>query len=174
MTAPVLRSFSFTGNGEPAVVEAEPDTPLLDVLRDDLDLRGTRFGFGMGLRGACFVHLDGAVVPSCDTPVWSVEGRTVVTVEGLGGPGGAHPVQRSVLERQAAQCGFCISGIVMSAAALLERTPSPDRAEVAEALDRNLCRCGSHRRILDAVVAAGTDTGAVADEGAVADPEVAR
>jgi len=148
--------FQLTVNGRAVEVEAEPDTPLLDVLRDDLDLKGTRFGCGMGLCGACFVHLDGAVVPSCDTPVWSIDGRTVVTIEGLGNAEtGLHPVQRAVLERQAAQCGFCISGIVMSAAALLAHQPHPDRSQVAEALDRNLCRCGSHRRILDAVVQAG-------------------
>ncbi len=152
----MIRSFSLTVNGRPVQVEAEPDTPLLDVLRDHLDLRGTRFGCGMGLCGSCFVHLDGAVVPSCDTPLWGAEGRTVVTIEGLRGPGvQLHPVQQAVLDRQAAQCGFCVSGIVMSAAALLEREPHPDRSQVAAALDRNLCRCGSQRRIVEAVLDAG-------------------
>jgi nicotinate dehydrogenase subunit A len=154
----VTRSLQLTVNGRVVEVRADPDTPLLDVLRDDLGLAGTRFGCGMGLCGACFVHLDGAVVPSCDTPAWSAEGRSVVTIEGLRSrDAGLHPVQQAILDRQAAQCGFCISGIVMSAAALLERHPDPDRAQVAEALDRNLCRCGSHRRILEAVLQAGAD-----------------
>jgi nicotinate dehydrogenase subunit A len=152
----VTSSFGFTVNGRPVEVDADGDTPLLDVLRDELDLKGSRFGCGLGLCGACFVRLDDAVVPSCTTPVWSAEGRSVVTVEGLAAEDGAlHPVQQAVLDRQAAQCGFCISGIVVSAAALLDREPHPDRATVAAALDRNLCRCGSHRRILDAVVQAG-------------------
>jgi nicotinate dehydrogenase subunit A len=152
----VTRSFQLTVNGREVEVDADADTPLLDVLRDQLDLRGSRFGCGLGLCGACFVHLDGAVVPACDTPVWSAEGRTVVTIEGLSGDGTTlHPVQQAILDRQAAQCGFCISGVVMSAAALLERSPHLDRPQVAAALDRNLCRCGSHGRILDAVVEAG-------------------
>jgi nicotinate dehydrogenase subunit A len=152
----VTRSFRLTVNNRVVEVVADPDTPLLDVLRDQLDLRGTRFGCGMGLCGACFVHLDGAVVPACDVPVWSAEGGTVVTIEGLSETGAAvHPVQQAILDRQAAQCGFCISGVVMSAVALLDREPHPDRPQVAAALDRNLCRCGSHRRILDAVVDAG-------------------
>jgi nicotinate dehydrogenase subunit A len=152
----VTRPFRLTVNGRDVEVDADPDTPLLDVLRDQLGLRGTRFGCGLGLCGACFVHLDGAVVASCDTPVWSAEGRTVLTIEGLTAGGSPlHPVQRAILERQAAQCGFCISGVVMSAVALLEEHARPDRSQVAAALDRNLCRCGSHGRILDAVVDAG-------------------
>lgn len=155
-----MTAHRFAVNGRDVEVESDPDTPLLDVLRDELDLKGTRFGCGLGLCGACFVHLDGAVVPSCTTPVWSAAGRTVVTVEGLSGDATTlHRVQQAILDRQAAQCGFCISGVVMSAAALLERTPSPDRSEVAAALDRNLCRCGTQRRIIDAVVQAGVDGG---------------
>jgi nicotinate dehydrogenase subunit A len=144
----------FSVNGSAVSVEGDPDTPLLTVLRDDLGLVGTRFGCGQGLCGACFVLLDDAVVPSCQTPVWQVEGQSVTTVEGLAPDGEPHPVQRAILERQAAQCGFCISGVAISAAALLADEPDADADRVAEALDRNLCRCGSHRRILDAVLAA--------------------
>ena len=149
--------FTLRVNGRSCAVDAEPDTPLLTVLRNELGLLGSRFGCGMGLCGACFVRLDGAVVPSCDTPVWAAAGHEVVTVEGLGTDGGLHPVQQALLDRQAAQCGFCISGIAVRAAALLEEQPSPDAAAVAQALDRNLCRCGAHRRIVDAVVAAGRE-----------------
>lgn len=143
-------------NGRDVSVEADPDTPLLSVLRNDLGLLGSRFGCGMALCGACFVRMDDTVVPSCDTPLWSAAGRSVTTVEGLVGEDGAlHPVQQALLDHQAAQCGFCISGIVVRAAALLEEEPSPDAATVAEALDRNLCRCGAHGRIVAAVVEAG-------------------
>ncbi|MGY1620154.1 (2Fe-2S)-binding protein [Geodermatophilus sp. SYSU D00691] len=147
--------FAFTVNGRACSVEAEPATPLLTVLRNELGLMGSRFGCGLGLCGACFVRLDGAVVPSCDTPVQAAAGHEVVTVEGLGADGAPHPVQQALLDRQAAQCGFCISGIAVRAAALLEEVPSPDAATVAAALDRNLCRCGVHRRIVEAVVEAG-------------------
>jgi nicotinate dehydrogenase subunit A len=142
-------------NGADVEVTVEPETPLLTVLRNELGLLGTRFCCGLGLCGACFVRMDDAVVPACDTPVWSAAGRSVVTVEGLSGDGGLHPVQQAILDRQAAQCGFCISGIVVRAAALLETDPGPDAATVAAALDRNLCRCGAQPRIVDAVVEAG-------------------
>lgn len=144
----------FEVNGSAVEVDGDPDTPLLTVLRDDLGLVGTRFGCGQGLCGACFVRLDGVVVPSCQTPVWQAEGRSVTTVEALSAGGTPHPVQRAILERQAAQCGFCISGIVVRAAALLDEEPAADAARVAEALEGNLCRCGAHRRIVDAVLAA--------------------
>ncbi|MGZ4508512.1 MAG: (2Fe-2S)-binding protein [Blastococcus sp.] len=147
--------FAFRVNGRDVEVTARPDTPLLTVLRNELGLMGTRFGCGLGMCGACFVRLDGAVVPSCDTPVEAAAGRSVGTVEGLTRDGRPHPVQQAILDRQAAQCGFCISGIAVRAAALLEETSAPDAAAVARALDRNLCRCGAHRRIIDAVVAAG-------------------
>lgn len=146
---------SFEVNGRPVRVDVDPDTPLLSVLRDHLGLRGTRFGCGLGQCGACSVRLDDGVVPSCDTPVWAVEGRSVVTVEGLGDGSAPHPVQEAVLAEQAAQCGFCLSGILVRAAALLEQNPHPDADEVAAALDRHLCRCGAHRRIITAVVRAG-------------------
>jgi nicotinate dehydrogenase subunit A len=142
-------------NGVEHEVAAGTDTPLLTVLRNELGLMGSRFGCGLGLCGACFVRMDDAVVPACETPLWAAEGRSVVTVEGLAPGEQLHPVQQALLDHQAAQCGFCISGIAVRAAALLDEQPRPDAATVAAALDRNLCRCGAHRRIIDAVVAAG-------------------
>jgi nicotinate dehydrogenase subunit A len=144
-------------NGVEHEVAAGGDTPLLTVLRNELGLLGSRFGCGLGLCGACFVRMDDAVVPACDTPLWAAEGRAVVTVEGLAPGEQLHPVQQALLDHQAAQCGFCISGIAVRAAALLDEHPRPDAATVAAALDRNLCRCGAHRRIIDAVVAAGRE-----------------
>lgn len=141
----------FVLNGERCTVDADPDTPLLYVLRNQLGLVGARFGCGIGLCGACFVHVDGVPVPSCDTPLWSLEGKTVVTVEGLS----PHPVQQAFLDRQAAQCGYCVTGIIMTAAALLEQEPHPDAATVTQALDRHLCRCGAQKRMVQAVVDAG-------------------
>lgn len=141
-------------NGVEHVVDADPDTPLLTLLRDDLGLVGTRFGCGQGLCGACFVLVDGAVLPACQTPLWQVEEQTVTTVEGLSADGRPHPVQREILSQQAAQCGFCISGIVVRAAALLTEQPDADAEQVADALDRNLCRCGAHGRIVAAVLTA--------------------
>ncbi|MFC4585331.1 (2Fe-2S)-binding protein [Sphaerisporangium corydalis] len=151
----MTRAFELTVNGEPVRVEADPDATLLHVLRNVLDLKGTRFGCGLGLCGACFVRMDGNVVPSCDVPMWSAAGRTVVTVEGLSAGGGLHRVQRALLDEQAAQCGFCISGIIMSAATLLDADPAPGERAVIEALDRNLCRCGVQRRVVRAIVNAG-------------------
>jgi nicotinate dehydrogenase subunit A len=151
----MTQEFRLTVNDEAVSVTADPDTTLLTVLREHLDLKGSRFGCGLGLCGSCFVLLDGNVVPSCDTPLWSAEGSWVVTVEGLGRDGAPHPVQQALLDEQAAQCGFCISGIAVQAAALLERNPHPSPEQVAEALDRNLCRCGVQRRIVRAVVKAG-------------------
>jgi nicotinate dehydrogenase subunit A len=143
--------ISLLVNGEACEVDVDPDTPLLYVLRNHLDLLGARFGCGVGLCGACFVHVDGVPVPSCDTPMWSLEGKSVVTVEGLT----PHPVQQAFLDRQAAQCGYCVTGIIMSAAALLNRDPHPSQEAVVGALDRHLCRCGTQQRMVQAVVQAG-------------------
>lgn len=143
-----------TVNGSPVTLTSDGETPLLTALRDELGLVGTRFGCGQGLCGACFVDVDGAVLPSCQTPVWQVEGQPVTTVEGLSRDGVPHPVQQAILDRQAAQCGFCISGIVVRAAALLRDEPDADADRVAEALEQNLCRCGTQRRIIEAVLAA--------------------
>ena len=143
-------------NGVSKEVAAAPDTPLLYVLRNDLGLAGTRFGCGGGQCGACFVLVDGKAIASCDLPVWSVENKKIVTVEGLG-DGGLHPVQRALIAEQAAQCGYCMSGISVSAAALLSRNSSPTEKEVREALDKNLCRCGSHNRVVKAVLRAAKE-----------------
>jgi nicotinate dehydrogenase subunit A len=124
------------------------------VLRHELGLSGPRFGCGVGLCGACFVLLDGNAAPACDTPIWSVDGKDVVTVEGLGTEGALHPVQEAFLTEQAAQCGFCVSGVLVSAVALLADNPAPDEGEIAAALDRNLCRCGVQRRMVAAVLRA--------------------
>jgi nicotinate dehydrogenase subunit A len=147
--------ISFVLNGSPIEVDVDPDTPLLYLLRNELGLMGARFGCGLGLCGACFVHVDAVSVPSCDTPVWSLAGKTVVTIEGIT----PHPVQEAFLAEQAAQCGFCVTGIVMSAAALLERDPHPSPATVVDALDRHLCRCGAQQRMVRAVVKAGEHDG---------------
>jgi nicotinate dehydrogenase subunit A len=147
--------IQLTVNGAAVEVEAAPETPLLSVLRNELGLKGSRFGCGLGQCGACFVRVDDAVVPSCDTPLWSVEGRSVTTVEGLSDDGRLHRVQQAFLDEQAAQCGFCISGILVNAATLLDREEQPDEATVVQALQRNLCRCGVQRRIARAVVSAG-------------------
>jgi aerobic-type carbon monoxide dehydrogenase small subunit (CoxS/CutS family) len=146
-----------TVNGTEVVLASDGDTPLLTVLRDELGLVGSRFGCGDGLCGACFVRLGDAVVPSCQTPLWQAEGQAVTTIEGLSDERGPHPVQQAILDKQAAQCGFCVAGIVVRAAALLESEPGADAVRVAEALDRNLCRCGSQQRIIDAVVTAGAE-----------------
>jgi nicotinate dehydrogenase subunit A len=144
---------SLIVNGEPVEVDRPDDTPLLTVLRDGLGLLGSRFGCGQGLCGACMVLLDGTPVPSCDTPLWQAADATVVTVEGLAADG-PNLVQQSLIEHQAAQCGFCISGIVVRATALLAETPDASAEQVAEALERNLCRCGTHERIVEAVLSA--------------------
>jgi nicotinate dehydrogenase subunit A len=156
----VAEPFRFTVNGAESAIEADPDTPLLYALRNDLDLKGTRFGCGTGQCGACFVLIDGHPAPACDTPLWSVAGKSVTTVEGLGPAGASHPLQEAFLAEQAAQCGYCTSGILISAAALLSKNPKPSESEVRAALDRNLCRCGSHNRMVRAVmrVAAGART----------------
>jgi nicotinate dehydrogenase subunit A len=151
-------TVSLSVNGRQVQVQADPTTPLLAVLRGPLGLSGPRFGCGLGLCGACFVRLDGAVVASCETPVWAAEGHDVVTVEGLADGDHLHPVQQALLDAQAAQCGYCICGIAVSAATLLEQNPHPTRADVTQALDRNLCRCGSHRRIVDAILSVGEPT----------------
>ncbi len=136
-------------NGVERSVEAAPETPLLYVLRNDLGLPGTRFGCGSGQCGACFVLVDARAMASCDLPVSFVAGKKVTTIEGLGGE---HPVQKALERHQAAQCGYCMSGIVMSAVALLSQVKSPSEDQVKQALDKNLCRCGSHNRVVKAIL----------------------
>ncbi|MEO6017679.1 MAG: (2Fe-2S)-binding protein [Polaromonas sp.] len=148
------RAIHLDVNGHALSVQADENTPLLYILRNDLDLKGTRFGCGAGQCGSCHVMLDGVSVPSCDTPVWSAEGKRVVTVEGLAQDGVLHPLQQAFIDEQAAQCGYCLSGILVHAAALLKKTPEPSEAEVRQALDEHLCRCGTHNRIVRAVLRA--------------------
>lgn len=138
-------------NGAEHSVRAHPDTPLLYILRNDLALKGTRFGCGSGECGACYVIIEGRAVASCDTPLWSAVGKDITTIEGLGSEGGLHPLQQAFIDEQAAQCGYCATGIMMSAAALLANNPAPADAEIRAALDKNLCRCGTHNRIVRAV-----------------------
>jgi nicotinate dehydrogenase subunit A len=137
-------------NGTEREVVCDPDTPLLYVLRNDLGLVGAKFGCGLGLCGACNVLVDGRPTHSCDTPVWAVAGKQVTTVEGLEG----HPLQETFVAEQALQCGYCTAGMVVTAAALLERDPDVDEDGVRAALDGNLCRCGAHNRIVRAVLGA--------------------
>ena len=144
-------------NGRQREVHAEDDTPLLYVLRNHLNLKGTRFGCGFALCGACFVLVDGRPVYSCDTPLWSVADKSIRTVEGLSDGEEAHPVTRALIAGQAAQCGYCMSGIVVAAVALLADNPDPTEAEVRTALDPNLCRCGSHNRVVRAVLSAAAE-----------------
>jgi nicotinate dehydrogenase subunit A len=136
-------------NGARHSVAAAPDTPLLYVLRNDLGLMGTRFGCGSGQCGACFVLVDGRAMASCDLPLESIGRKSVVTIEHLKGE---HPVQKALERHQAAQCGYCMSGIVMSAVALLANEKSPSEEKIRAALDKNLCRCGSHNRVLRAIL----------------------
>ena len=145
---------SLTVNGREAALPADiaPDTPLLDILRNTLGLTGTRFGCGLEQCGACMVLVDGEPVQSCNAALDSIVGKKITTIEGLAGDDGTlHPLQQAFLDEQAGQCGYCLSGILVSAKALLDRNPDPTRQEIAQALDDNLCRCGSHVRILKAV-----------------------
>ena len=143
-------AIHFTVNGQPASVTVDADTPLLYILRNDLQLKGTRFGCGSGACGSCTVMLDGQAVQSCDTPMWAAQGHDITTVEGLGTPEHPHPVQQAFLDEQAAQCGYCINGMMISIAALLQKTTEPSDEELRIALKRHLCRCGTHMRILQA------------------------
>lgn len=144
-------STRITVNGDEHDVEATPDTPLLYVLRNELGLNAAKYGCGLSRCGTCTVHIDGEPVHSCVVPVGDVAGHEVTTLEGLGTADDLHPLQQAFLDEQAAQCGYCIPGIVMTAAALLERSPSPSDGEIREALEGKLCRCGSHPRILRAI-----------------------
>jgi nicotinate dehydrogenase subunit A len=157
----VAETVRFYVNGVERMVAAKPSMPLLAVLRGPLALTGTRFGCGANQCGACNVLLDDHVVASCDTPLWAVTGKNVSTIEGLGTPEQPHPLQIAFMAEQAMQCGYCVSGILISAAALLRHNPDPTEAEVKAALDRNLCRCGAHNRMVRAVLRAAK-TAAVA------------
>jgi nicotinate dehydrogenase subunit A len=138
-------------NGTEHEVAADADTPLIYILRNDLKLKGTRFGCGTGNCGSCTVRIDGQPLQSCDTPLWAAAGRDVVTIEGLGAGGALHRLQRAFIDEQAAQCGYCINGIIVAAAAFLEKHPKFSDAELRQTLARHLCRCGTHVRILRAI-----------------------
>jgi CO/xanthine dehydrogenase Mo-binding subunit/aerobic-type carbon monoxide dehydrogenase small subunit (CoxS/CutS family) len=144
-------------NGVEREIAADPERPLLSVLRGTLGLTATHFGCGANQCGACYVLIDGRAVASCDTPLWAAAGKHVVTLEGLGTPEAPHPLQRAFIAEQAMQCGYCTSGVLMAAAALLQRNPAPGEAEVRQALDRNLCRCGAHNRMVRAVLRAAKE-----------------
>ncbi|MBR0694849.1 (2Fe-2S)-binding protein [Bradyrhizobium lablabi] len=155
-----MPSIRFRLNGVDTNVDADPDRSLLDVLRGSLAVTGAHFGCGAGECGACNVLIGDRAIASCDTPLWSVAGKDVTTLEGLGTAKRPHPLQRAFIAEQALQCGYCVSGILISAAALLKRNPSPSSSEVKEALDGNLCRCGSHNRMVRAVLRAAAEMAA--------------
>lgn len=151
MTPVSQTSLTITVNGQPHDVEATPDTPLLYVLRNEMELNAPKFGCGLSQCGACTVLLDGEAIRSCIYPVSDVAGKQVTTLEGLGNEEHLHPLQEAFIEEQAAQCGYCISGMIMTAEAFLRTNPSPDEAAIRQALATNLCRCGTHVRIIRAV-----------------------
>jgi aerobic-type carbon monoxide dehydrogenase small subunit (CoxS/CutS family) len=145
-----MAPITLTVNGKARTVDVSPDTPLLWVLRDTLGLTGTKFGCGMSLCGSCTVHVDGEATRSCVTPVSSVAGKKITTIEGLAA-GGLHPVQEAWLAEQVPQCGYCQPGMIMTAAALLARKRQPTDADIDEAFDGHICRCGTYQRIRSAV-----------------------
>ena len=144
-------TLSINVNGVARTVEADGETPLLYVLRNDLNLKGARFGCGSGSCGACTVVIGDKPVQSCDIALEAVKDQPVTTLEGIGGGGKLHALQQAFIDEQAAQCGYCTSGIIMTAYALLKKNPHPDDAEIRAALDGNICRCGTHTRIIRAV-----------------------
>lgn len=141
----------FTLNGQPVTLDLPPDTPLLWAIRDGLGLTGTKYGCGVAACGACTIHLDGQAIRSCQTPLAAAEGANVTTIEGLGTPTALHPVQSAWIDHQVAQCGYCQSGQIMQAAALLSEIPNPTDAEIDTAMSGNLCRCGTYPRIRAAI-----------------------
>ena len=154
---PIIR---FRLNGVVTEVDTDPARSLLDVLRGRLGLSGPHFGCGSGECGVCRVIVADQAITSCDTPLWSVADKEVITIEGLGSAESPHPLQRAFIAEQALQCGYCVPGILMSAAALLMQNPKPTEVEVRVALDRNLCRCGSHNRMVRAVLSAAREMAA--------------
>jgi nicotinate dehydrogenase subunit A len=152
-----MPSIRFRLNGVETKVDADPDRSLLDVLRGPLHMTGPHFGCGANECGACNVIVGDRAVAACDTPLWSVADKNITTVEGLGNAQMPHALQRAFIAEQAIQCGYCVSGILMSAAALLIQNPNPSSADVKAALDRNLCRCGSHNRMVRAVLRAAAE-----------------
>ena len=156
---PVEKDIILQVNGQARTVRVDPATPLLYVLRNQLELNGPKYGCGIEVCGSCMVLLDGRAVPSCRVPVEEMAGRTITTLEGLTrSDGDLHPVQRAFVKEQAAQCGYCLSGMVMAAVALLESNGKPDEAAIRAGMDRNLCRCGTHTRIIKAVQRAADES----------------
>ncbi len=153
-----MPTIRFRLNGVETAVDADPDALLLGILRGRLGLMGAHFGCGAGECGACHIMVGDRALSSCDMPLWSVADKEVTTVEGLGSAEHPHALQRAFIAEQAMQCGYCVPGILISAAALLKQTPSPTEAEVRAALDRNLCRCGSHNRMVRAVLRAAAES----------------
>ena len=149
--------MEITVNGRTLNVMAEAETPLLYVLRNDAGCKGVRYGCGLGQCGACTVIIDGKPVQSCDVPVSAVAGKAITTVEGIGSEAKPHPLQAAFVEEQAAQCGYCVTGIIMSAKVLLDANPSPSDTEIKQALSKNLCRCGTHLRIVRAIKRAAVE-----------------
>jgi nicotinate dehydrogenase subunit A len=152
-----MPSVRFRLNGVETEVDADPDSSLLSILRGSLEMAGPHFGCGSGECGACNVIVGDHAVAACETPLWSIADKDVTSIEGLGSEQRPHPLQRAFIAEQALQCGYCVSGILMSAAALLMRNPRPSDADVRGALDRNLCRCGSHNRMVRAVLSAAAE-----------------
>jgi nicotinate dehydrogenase subunit A len=146
-----MASYTLTVNGKARAVNADADTPLLYVLRDNLKLNGPKFGCGLAQCGACTVHVDGQATRSCVLPVSTLQGKKITTLEGLGSSAKPHPVQQAFIDEQAVQCGYCTNGMVMATAALLAANKNPSEAQITEALAGNLCRCGTHQRIVRAV-----------------------
>ena len=142
----MANKYSLTVNGQKHEIESDPDTPLLYVLRNDLKLKGTKFGCGGGVCGACTVIMDGLAIFSCDTPIWSIDDKKIETIEGIS-QDGIHPLQELLIDEQAGQCGYCLSGIIMKVKAITDDDPTKSVDDIANELDRNLCRCGSQLRI---------------------------
>ena len=155
-----MPGIPFRLNGLEINIDADPDSTLLGILRGQLGMTGPHFGCGANECGACNVIVGNRAVAACDTPLWSVANKDIITIEGLGSAQHPHPLQRAFIAEQALQCGYCVSGILMSAAALLMRNPTPSSADVRAALDRNLCRCGSHNRMVRAVLRAASEMAA--------------
>tara|TARA_Y100001980_G_C14463334_1_gene244820 strand:+ start:229 stop:699 length:471 start_codon:yes stop_codon:yes gene_type:complete len=146
----LANKYTLTVNGQKHEIESDPDTPLLYILRNNLKLKGTKFGCGGGVCGACTVMMDGLAIFSCDTPVWSIDDKKIETIEGIS-QDGIHPLQELLIDEQAGQCGYCLSGIIMKVKAITDDDPTKSVDQIASELDRNLCRCGSQLRILNAV-----------------------
>ena len=158
----MAQNYALRVNGASRTVSVEPDTPLLYILRNDLELNGPRFGCGLSQCGACTVLIDGKPTRSCVTPVASVGTKSVTTLEGLGTLQKPHPLQKAFIEEQAVQCGFCTNGMILASKALLDKNPKPTEAQIRKALAANLCRCGTHNRVVRAVLRAAKDLGRTA------------